>query len=335
MVLNKWLAAMLAFCLALASGASAFAADSVKFGMLRVPNALFVGMDKGYFAKEGITVEPTYFRSGAEVASQLAAGHIDIGATTAGATLYNAMVRGVPAKIVADYIVFVQKPSPNAVVVRKALIDSGEVKSLADLKGRTIAITARGQFTHLLAGRAMESVGLSDKEVKLVTMNYPDMVAAFEGGSIDAATFVDPFTTVAKDRGLAVPLVDAADLLPDMNLAVLMYGERMLKTDRDLGQRFMNAFHRANTTLRAMWKTPEGRIEISNIYQKYLPRQNQEIYTRIAPAIGREDLMVKVEGQSGLREQLGWYAAHGLVPEKPNFEDIVDNSFAEKAKKSM
>ena len=113
MVINKWLAAMLAFCLALASGASAFAADSVKFGMLRVPNALFVGMEKGYFAKEGITVEPTYFRSGAEVASQLAAGHVDIGATTAGATLYNAMVRGVPAKIVAD------------------------------LKGRTIAITAR------------------------------------------------------------------------------------------------------------------------------------------------------------------------------------------------
>src|SRR3546814_13524554 len=102
------------------------------------------------------------------------------------------MARGVPTKIVGDYIVYVEKPAVNALVVRKDLYDSGEIKSAADLKGRTIAITARGQFTHLLAGKALESGGHTVDDARLVTMSYPDMVAAFDGGSIDAAAFVEP-----------------------------------------------------------------------------------------------------------------------------------------------
>lgn len=331
MSIKRWLLAVLTLCVAFGVGASAQAADKLKFGMLRVPNAIFVGLEKGYFKEQGIDVEVVFFRSGAEVASQLAAGHIDVGSTTAGATLYNAMARGVPTKIVADYIVFVQKPSPNALVVRKNLIDSGQVKSAKDLKGRTIAITARGQFTHLFAGYALESAGLTEKDARLVTMSYPDMVAAFEGGAIDAAAFVEPFTTVVKERGLAVPLIDAADLLPDMNLGVIMYGERLLKENRELGQRFMNAYHRSNAQLREMWKSEEGRAEAAEMYQKYIPRKDKDIYTRIAPAYSRENLVVKVEGKSGLREQLEWYAGHGLVPEKPSLEVAVDNEFAEKA----
>lgn len=334
MNIKRWTVIALSLCMAFAIGASAQAADKLKFGMLRVPNAVFVGIEKGYFKDQNIDVEVVFFRSGSEVASQLAAAHIDVGATTAGATLYNAMARGVPTKIVADYIVFVQKPSPNAIMVRKQLFDSGEIKSAKDLKGKTIAITARGQFTHLFAGYALESAGLTEKDAKLVTMSYPDMVAAFEGGAIDAAAVVDPFITVTKERGLAVPLIDAADLLPDMNLAVIMYGERLLKQDRELGQRFMNAFHRANTTLREMWKTEEGRKQVADIYQKYVPRKDKSIYTRIAPAIGRKNLTVKVEGKSGLREQQDWYARNGLVPRKPSFDTIVDNEFAEKAEQN-
>src|SRR3546814_12682716 len=84
------------------------------------------------------------------------------------------MARGVPTKIVGDYIVYVEKPAVNALVVRKDLYDSGEIKSAADLKGRTIAITARGQFTHLLAGKALESGGHTVDDARLVTMSYPD-----------------------------------------------------------------------------------------------------------------------------------------------------------------
>src|SRR3546814_13271424 len=99
-------------------------------------------------------------------------------------------------------------------------------------------------------------------------MSYPDMLAAFDGGSIDAAAFVEPFTTVTVEQGLAVKLIDAADLLPGMNLAVLMYGERLLTEDRDLGERFMRAFHRANAAMRELAAPPEGVEPIAPISQE-------------------------------------------------------------------
>lgn len=320
-----------AFALFLSSGAAAQAQDKVSFGQLRVPNAIFVGIEKGYFDDEDISVEVEFFRSGAEVATSLAAGHIDVGATTAGATLYNAMASGLPIKIVADYIVLLHEPSPNAIAVRKELIDNGEVESTTDLKGKNIAITARGQFTHMFAGRLLESAGLTEDDVNLVTMSYPDMLAAFQGGSIDAATFVEPFTMRAEEEGFAVKFLDAAELMPDLNLAVIMYGERLLE-NRDLGERFMRAFHRANTTLREAWETSEGREEIADIFQKHVPQRDPSVYERAPAPMGREDLLVNVEGENGLRDQLDWYAEAGLVPERPDLNEYVDNSFAEKAR---
>lgn len=331
MIAHRRLAGALALGLLLVSGASALADDKVKFGMLRVPNALLIGIEKGYFADEGIDVEPVFLRSGAEVASQLASGNIDIGATTAGATLYNAMARGVPVKIVADYIVYTEKPAVNSVVVRKDLFDSGEITRPKDLKGRTIAITARGQVTHLFAGKALELGGHSPDDARLVTMSFPDMLAAFGGGAIDAAAFVEPLTTVAAERGLAVKLIDAFDMMPNMNLAVIMYGDRLIEEDRDLGQRFMNAFHRANATKRALWATDAGKKEVAEIYQKYVPRRDGSIYERVPQPMGRESLVVNVRGQNGLADQLAWYVSQGLVPDAPSLDEVVDNSFAEKA----
>jgi ABC-type nitrate/sulfonate/bicarbonate transport system substrate-binding protein len=50
---------------------TAQAADLVKFGSIRVPVQIFVGIDKGFFADEDIQVEPVFFKSGAEIARDL------------------------------------------------------------------------------------------------------------------------------------------------------------------------------------------------------------------------------------------------------------------------
>src|SRR3546814_11385442 len=115
------------------------------------------------------------------------------------------MARGVPTKIVGDYIVYVEKPAVNALVVRKDLYDSGEIKSAADLKGRTIAITARGQFTHLLAGKALESGGHTVDDARLVPLSYPHMGAGFQGASIEPPAFVAPLTPVTSAPAAAAP----------------------------------------------------------------------------------------------------------------------------------
>lgn len=338
MVTRNFFKLALALLIACALGTPAEAADKLKFGMLRVPNVLFVGLEKGFFTAEGLEVEVVFFRSGAELVPSLSTGQIDIAATSPGAALYNAIAQGVNAVIVADYSVLDPgQPSgdANAIVVRKDLIDSGRFKSSKDLKGMTMAITARGQVTHLFANMFLKSGGLTEKDVRIVNMPYPDMLPALQGKAVDVAVFIDPFVTIAAREGFATRYQVMSDLVPGLNLGVVMYGDRVAQKDRELGMRFMRGFHRANSYVRQLLTKPEGRKELAPIYQKYIPLDSAAMYETVGLTLSRESLVVRTEGDYGLRWQLKWYTDLGLVPTQPDLQRAVDNSFATAAGKGM
>ena len=71
--------------LVLAATPVAFSQDKLKLGMLRVPNAAFIGIEKGFFREQNLDVEIVFFRSGAELVPSLSTGQIDVAGTTAGA----------------------------------------------------------------------------------------------------------------------------------------------------------------------------------------------------------------------------------------------------------
>ena len=85
---RAWIAGML---LALALAQPARAADTVKIGVLKIPQTAFVALDKGYFSAEGIDVQPVFFQSGAELVPSLATGQIDVAFASAGAALFTAI----------------------------------------------------------------------------------------------------------------------------------------------------------------------------------------------------------------------------------------------------
>ncbi len=333
---NRLPFAVLALAASFVVPATASATDHLKYGMLRVPQAVLVGISKGFFKEKGIDVEPVIFQSGAQIVPELSTGQVDLAATSPGAALYNALSQGVKAKIVADY--FVPGPKqpggdPNAVAVRKDLIDSGKFKGPADAKGMTFAITARGQFTDLFARKFLQLGGLTEKDVRIVTMPYPDMLAALKGKAIELAAGIDPSLYRAVQEGIAVRYKRLSEVLPGLNLGVIMYGDRLIDKDRDLGMRFMTAYQKANSYLRHRLIEPGGRNEIAQIYQKYLPLPDPSLYEKIGLGMGNEKLIVNVDGDYGLRWQLDQYVASGLVPNPPDLKKIVDNSFAEAAAK--
>lgn len=333
----RLMSALVAVAASLSLAQPASAADKLRFGLLRVPQALFVGMEKGFFAQERIEIDPVFFRSGAELVPALSTGQIDLAATSPGAALYNALGQGVAAKIVGDYFVLSpEQPGgdPNAVTVRKDHIDSGRVKTPADVKGMTMAITARGQVTDLTAGLFLQKAGLTEKDVRIVTMPYPDMLAAFQGKAIDLAVAIDPQITIAEEQGIAKRFLKLSDLMPGLNLGVIMYGDRLAQKDRDLGMRFMTAYHRGNLYERRRLAEPGGRAEIAQIFQKYFPVQNPALYEKVGLGVGKESMAVNVDGTYGLRWQMQQYKDRGLLLNPPDLAKIVDNSFAEAATKA-
>src|SRR5438874_9388339 len=83
---------------------AAEAQEKVKIGVLKLTSSavLFVGVEKGFFKEFGIEPELVFFQAAAPIATALAAGQIDVGATGLTAALYNIVLGGEKLWIVAD-----------------------------------------------------------------------------------------------------------------------------------------------------------------------------------------------------------------------------------------
>jgi NitT/TauT family transport system substrate-binding protein len=83
------------------------------------------------------------------------------------------------------------------------------IKTLADLKGRTIAINAPNNILYLLTASMLAEHGISLKGVHFITdVPFPKMPAELRAGAIDAAVLPEPFASLAEEIDGAVPLVD-------------------------------------------------------------------------------------------------------------------------------
>src|SRR3984957_4655413 len=131
---------------AAAATAAAQTLEQVKVGTTNVASdvGFFIAEQKGYFRDAGIAVTTTTFASAAKMIAPLGTGELDVGGGTVAAGLYNAVGRGIDIKVVADKASVAEGYEYSTLLVRKDLADSGRYKSLADLKGMTIATAAQG-----------------------------------------------------------------------------------------------------------------------------------------------------------------------------------------------
>ena len=244
------LVALLFALLALLRGVAA-AADDVSIGMVRLPTPVFIALDQGYFAAEGLNVTPVFSQNGAEIVPAFATGKIDVALASPGAALFNVLALGVDAKIVADCWVAPRTRGSNDyafIDVRKDLAASGKFRA-RDAKGLTFAITAHGQMTELFAAAYLQSAGLS------LRRRAAGRAAVSRNGSGDAqprdrSGLIDRTLSDArraqrrKREGNRDHDVDAG-----LRQAVFMYGSRIATAKRDVGVRFMRAYNRANAFL--------------------------------------------------------------------------------------
>jgi NitT/TauT family transport system substrate-binding protein len=106
----------------------------------------YIAMGKGYFAKEGLTIDAGNVRSALDTIAPMATGRLDgsMGAATAG--FFNAAHQGFEVRIAA--VMGLQGPlMATQPLARKDLWDNGTIKSAKDLKGRKVAINAPGDIT--------------------------------------------------------------------------------------------------------------------------------------------------------------------------------------------
>ncbi|MSQ51596.1 MAG: hypothetical protein EXR28_06885 [Betaproteobacteria bacterium] len=200
-----------ALCANLPMTASAQPLRKVSVGVLYLvaDAGLFIAKDRGYFAQEGLDVEFTRFSSGGDVVALLATNRLDVGSGSATPGLFNSYIRNVVAPIVSSKTILSKDDlTGSALVVRKDLVDSGRVKTMADLKGMRVVVNNIQSTSINYVLRAIARDGLGKDDVTLVEMPFEQFIPALQKRAVDAVMTFSPLTNTIADRlklGVAMP----------------------------------------------------------------------------------------------------------------------------------
>src|SRR5688500_16142598 len=148
--------------------------------------------DKGLlekeFAKDGIAIRWVQTLGSNKALEFLNAGSIDFGSTAGSAALVS-KINGNPIKSIYVY----SQPEWTALVTRK----DTTINKIEDLKGKRVAVT-RGTDPHIFLVRALQSVGLTEKDITPVLLQHPDGKTALIRGDVDAWAGLDPMMAQAE-----------------------------------------------------------------------------------------------------------------------------------------
>ena len=205
---------------------------------------MYVAAERGLFEKYGLEVEINRVSSGTEAIAFLTEGQIDVGGIAIVTSLWNGWAQGLDIRVIAPGGLEPFENSPTKFMVRSDLAGSGEVDSVEELAGRTVALAGGpGSGAEYLASKALELGGLTIRDVNIVQISNPDIPAAFENGSIEAALLGAPFADQVEAAGTAVPL--ATDLVPGL-MTVAFVGSGQFVQDRpEVARRFALALMEA------------------------------------------------------------------------------------------
>jgi NitT/TauT family transport system substrate-binding protein len=297
--------------------------ETVKLGDLAtISNApVYIAMEKGFFKEQGIVTEISNFASAAKQVPALVAGELEVSVGSASAGLFNAVAQQAPFRIVADKGQTREGFGFSLLTVRKDLVDSGQVKTFRDLKGKKIAILAKGNIQHYLVGKMAEEVGLTINDVDLTFLDAPNQVTAFETKAIDAAYAVEPWPARFAERGVAVRFrtPDQVKGLGPVQIGVIIYSGKFIKERKAVAQRWMNAYLKAAELFH---KNGTKDPEIAAILEKYTKVPAKVIQTAIPPYQDPNGRPL-VEN---LADQAQWFVRNGMQ-QKINIDNALDLSF--------
>jgi len=206
------------------AAAPAFAQDAAtlrigfqKYGTLTILKALGT-LDKA-LAAQGIAVTWTEFPAGPQLLEGLNVGSIDFGTVGEAPPIF-AQAAGAPLVYVGN-----EPPAPDseAILVPK----DSPVRSVADLKGRKVALN-KGSNVHYLLVKLLEQAGVAYRDVNVAYLTPADARAAFERGAVDAWVIWDPFQAAAELQLGARVLADGKGVVNNYQffLASRAYADR-------------------------------------------------------------------------------------------------------------
>jgi NitT/TauT family transport system substrate-binding protein len=229
-----------------AAGGAARAKLTVQLVPLYEVVPVHLGIQKGFFAEEGLKLDVRIAQGGAPAVPQVMGGDVQIGFSNT-PSLFSAAAAGLPVEIVAPAggspraRAGEEDTDQGAVMVKK----DSPIRGYADLAGRTVAVNTLGNVLDVTLNAALEQHGVDPDRVERLEVPFPDMLAALDAGRVDAVFVTPPFETIAKSgghRAIGFPFVDVR---PDLVFAAYFVSRDWAEENAGVLERFLRALRRS------------------------------------------------------------------------------------------
>jgi len=274
-----------------------------------------MGRDKGIFQAESIDLQMILVASTIQVAA-LTTGDIDF--SGAQSQVMAGAVRGLPVKVVGFLTI---KPS-------FWLIAKPEIKSVAELKGKIIGITAIGSSTDTLARFVLSKNGLTpDREVALMgTGTTSNILTAMKAGTIDAGVLSPPFNAMATQMGYRT-LAYFGDY-DEQSLSGLGTSDKLIRDKPELVRRMLVATIKS---LRFIQQRPAESIQFISKEWGLDSASATELYKSMLPAFSRDGGM----DEKGIRDALKRETERMALKEETPLARVLDLRLLREAQKGF
>ena len=206
---------------------------------------IYLGIEKGFFKEENLTIKTQTAQGGAEIIPQVQNGSVQIGYSNT-PSLFIAAAKGLPIEIVApaDGGIGAKKGKQaiDAIMVKK----DSPIKKPADLVGKTVAVNTLKNISDVSTSGALDKLGIDPRGVKYLDVPLPDMLGALDAGRVDAIFTVSPFKTIAEQSGKYRTIINPEPVLrPRMHNTAYFVSKQWGEENKDVLERFLRALRKS------------------------------------------------------------------------------------------
>lgn len=273
--------------------------DTIKIGVIPVADfaTVYVAIDQGYFADEGLQVETQTMQNAAANAPSVINGQLQFG-TSAITPVIAAASKGLPIKVTSNQADVAVSPEDD---VSGLFVnpDSGITRP-RDLEGKTVAVNGLGAVVHVAAAAAVKQDGGDPSKVTFVAMAFADMPGAVQSGNVDAASVVEPFVGLSRANGLERIANPFQTLSPGASMAVLFTAGPFAQENPEVVAKMQRAMRRASL---AAQKDPEL---VRKVLVEYGGMKPQAVEKMKQPPYGEDVDPKALTRNSELMSELGF-----------------------------
>jgi NitT/TauT family transport system substrate-binding protein len=313
--------------LVLAAFVRPVSAETIKIGLLKTSSGgiAIIGMKRGYFAAQNLTVDLVPFDAAEPVAVAVTSGDIDFGITGLTAGLY---ALGNQLRIISGHLQEHAGFHANAIVASNKAWDAG-LKSFKDIQGHSIGVTQIGSSLHYSIALIADKYHIPLDALRIVPLqSNANVASAVSGGQVDAAATLGVFASSAAARGDVKLLGWGGDEVP-WQFGALIASAKTADQRPDTVKRFLTAIHQAQRDYHDAFSTADGLRQdqpsapaIFAILSDYLGQTPEQI----RPALAYVDAGGRLDVKDVLR-QIAWYREHGYLKNAIDGDILIDKRF--------